>query len=348
MFSTFKINLDNLAVHYVGNKAEDEGIKLSNDVLHVTDENIRALLQQYFLSAFKSGEWYHLHHEAGLEMNETYNFASHIFDDTDTFYAQSVNYARHLYEQSTHSRVKPGELYVALFSGVIVDNEEMNAIGLFKSESKETFLKVSQTNDNYSINEDQGINIHKLDKGCMIFNTNREEGYLVALVDTAGKGSEAVYWKDDFLCVMPRADEYQHTKNALNMTRSFVLEQLPQQYEVSKADQADLLNKSVKFFKENESFTFDDFAEEVMQQPEVIQSFNDYKNQFTAEREVALPNEFDINGQAVKQQSRNFKSVIKLDHNFHVYIHGDRDKITKGVDPSTGLNFYQLFFEKEI
>jgi len=348
MFGTFKINLENLAVHFVGNKADDDGIRLSNDVMHISDEHIKALLQTYFLSAFKSGEWYHLHHEAEINLNETFNFASQIFDNHKTFYSQSVNFARHLYEQSTHSKIKPGELYVALFRGVIVDNEEMDAIGLFKSESKETYLKVSQTADNYSINQDEGININKLDKGCMIFNTLREDGYLVALVDTAGKGSEAVYWKDDFLNVVPRADDFHHTRNALTMARNFVVEKMPQEFDVSKADQADMLNKSVKFFKENESFTFDEFAQVVMQQPQVIESFNDYKNQFQSERDISMPDDFDINGQAVKQKSRNFKSVIKLDKNFHVYIHGDRDKLIKGVDAQTGLHYYQLLFEREL
>ena len=132
------------------------------------------------------------------------------------------------------------------------------------------------------------------------------------------------------------------------MARNFVVEKLPQEFDVSKADQADMLNKSVKFFKENESFTFDEFAQVVMQQPQVIESFNEYKTQFQSEKDITLSDDFNINGQAVKQQSRNFKSVIKLDRNFHVYIHGDRDKLIKGVDAETGLHYYQLLFEKEL
>lgn len=41
------------------------------------------------------------------------------------------------------------------------------------------------------------------------------------------------------------------------------------------------------------------------------------------------------------------KSVIKLDKNFHIYVHGDQHKIVKGMDPKTGLNYYQLFFRDE-
>ena len=62
---------------------------------------------------------------------------------------------------------------------------------------------------------------------------------------------------------------------------------------------------------------------------------------------MVVPDSFGISDSAIKKQSRNFKSVIKLDKNFHVYVHGDTKRIKKGVDPETGLNYYQLFFEEE-
>ena len=40
-------------------------------------------------------------------------------------------------------------------------------------------------------------------------------------------------------------------------------------------------------------------------------------------------------------------SVLKLDKNFHVYIHGKREYIEKGFDEEKGMHFYQLFFEEE-
>ncbi|MDR0604368.1 MAG: hypothetical protein LBG80_08720 [Bacteroidales bacterium] len=38
---------------------------------------------------------------------------------------------------------------------------------------------------------EKGININKLDKGCLIFNTERENGYIVAVVDNTNKGTDA-------------------------------------------------------------------------------------------------------------------------------------------------------------
>jgi hypothetical protein len=39
--------------------------------------------------------------------------------------------------------------------------------------------------------------------------------------------------------------------------------------------------------------------------------------------------------------------VIKLDKNFHVYIHGDRELVDKGYDDEKGMKFYKLFYSEE-
>jgi len=39
--------------------------------------------------------------------------------------------------------------------------------------------------------------------------------------------------------------------------------------------------------------------------------------------------------------------VIKLDKNFHIYVHGNRDLIEKGFDEAKGKNYYKMYFEQE-
>jgi hypothetical protein len=56
---------------------------------------------------------------------------------------------------------------------------------------------------------------------------------------------------------------------------------------------------------------------------------------------------FEISTQAVKKQARIFKSVLKLDKNFHIYIHGNRDMIEQGVEKD-GRKYYKIYFENEI
>jgi hypothetical protein len=340
------IKLQKIVLHQVGNKFNEEDIRLSKSVLNL-NEGVKELLLKYFMTPFKSNEYFNFYHETDINLNEVYNYVSKIFQDPAAFYEQSVNLARHLYEQSVHPKVKGGEFYVVYLENCLVNGETYDAIGLFKSESKETFLKVSPTPENYSIESEDGININKLDKGCLIFNSENEKGFLVSVVDNLSKSGEARYWMDNFLKVRQREDNFFHTQNVMKCYKDFVTEKLPEKFEVSKADQVDLLNKSMKFFKENEEFQLDTFANEVISQPELIDSFNDYKTNYETEKECHISNDFVISDNAVKKQARVMKSIIKLDKNFHIYIHGTRDNITKGFDEESGMHYYQIFFKEE-
>ena len=55
---------------------------------------------------------------------------------------------------------------------------------------------------------------------------------------------------------------------------------------------------------------------------------------------------FSISTSAVKYQSRVFKSVLKLDNNFHIYIHGDKELIEKGTD-NDGRKYYKIYYDLE-
>jgi hypothetical protein len=345
--SEFK-DLERLSIHKVGNASQEEALICSQEPLELKDEAISQLLLTYFIQPFtNSAEYFRFYHEADLQLNEIFQYCRRIFENRDNFHEQSVNIAKHLYKHSTHPKIKGGELYIAYFSKCLVDGEDVEAIGIFKSESRDTYLKVFLANDNYQVDYEDGININKLDKGCLIFNTEEENGYKVSVVDSISKQNEAVYWKDAFLQVQRREDSYHQTELAVNMCKKFINDKLPDQYEISRVDQVDLLNKSATYFKEKEQFDLDDFAQEVLGNPEAIQSFKEYKQTFQQEFQQEFPDEFDISSPAVKKQQKVFKSVVKLDRNFHIYIHGNREMIERGFDEATNLYYYKLMFETE-
>jgi hypothetical protein len=342
-FDNSKIG-QHFSIHQIGNKYEGEPLRISKNKIVLAKE-LESVLTKYFLSAFKTEEYYQLYHEVRLSLNEVYDYVSSIFDNPETLLAQSVNLAKHLYEQSTHPKIKGGEFYTVYFKDCIIDGETVDAVGLFKSENKDTFLKVYPSGEGFEIESEKGININKLDKGCLIFNTERENGYVVAVVDNTGKGADAQYWIDDFLHVRPRRDEYYHTQQALSLCKSFIKEELPQQFEVSKVDQSAILNKSLQFFKEKDNFNLDEFTNEVMEQPGIIESFKQYKSAYQQEREIDIADDFTISDTAVKKQSRVWKSVIKLDKNFHIYVHGNRNLIEQGTDENG--KFYKIYYQEE-
>lgn len=346
MISKEFANIDALAIHRVGNKGNEEGTQISKSVLR-PDEDINQLLLSYFFTPFKSNEYFNLHHESDLQMNEVYNYVSKIFEDPDLLYDQSVNIAKHLYNQSIHPKVKGGEIYITFLQDCVIEGETVDAVGIFKSESRETYLKIYSNDNGFEIKSDAGISLKKLDKGCIIFNVEPENGYLVAIPDNLKRSSEAQFWNDDFLNIIERTDNYFYTKNVINMCKSYVDERLPDDFTITRVDQADILNKTAKFFKENDTFNLNDYNNEVLEQPEVIDSFKAYSKYYEREFDFPIQEEFGISDPAVKKQARFFRSVIKLDKNFHIYIHGKRDLIIKGYDEESRMHYYQLFFNEE-
>ena len=86
MIYTEYIKIASSVVHIVGNKASDEGLFLSDDLLTL-DDNTSHILLKYLLSPFKSDDYYHLWHESNLLLNEAYSFACKIFEDRYSFLA---------------------------------------------------------------------------------------------------------------------------------------------------------------------------------------------------------------------------------------------------------------------
>jgi len=341
------VELQEVIVHKVGNPSRGEELKLSASPLTLNDEMVRKMLTKYFLGSFNENEHYRFTHISDVNLNEVYHYIAAIFEDTKSFTTQSALLAQFLYSKSTHVKVKEGELYLALFNQVPLGSEYVQAIGIFKSETKETFLKVFPHGKSWEVIQEEGININKLDKGCLVFRKNTQEGFIACVVDATNKQQDAQYWVNDFLQVTPYADSYHNTDKYLSFCKQFITNEYPEKFEVSKSDQADLLNRSMDYFKTNEQFNLQEFAEEVIHHPDVVDSFMDYKKNFETARNFEIGDEFDIHLAAVKKQQKVFKTVLKLDKNFHIYIHGRRDLIEKGYDEATGKQYYKLYYEEE-
>lgn len=344
MIGTATSIVQQVSAHLVGNNANGESLTLSEKPMDVQDEKLQTLLRTYFLSNFTTPEFYSFTFSNGdFALNPLYQFAREIFENPETFHENSINIAQQLFDVTQHPNIKSGELYVAFIEGVVVGNMMSDAIGIFKSESKENYLKLSKQ---FNLNADEGINVKKLDKGCLILNTEQEDGYKVLIVDAVNK-SDAQFWKDDFLNLRPWSDSFHHTQNFMSLARNYVAEELEEQFSISKADKIDLLNRSVDFFKSKEHFHKAEFESEVLNDADVIQSFRNYGKNFMADNAFDAVDHFEISAQAVKRQAKIFKSVLKLDKNFHIYIHGNRELIEKGFDEVLGKNYYKIYFDSE-
>lgn len=341
---------ENLSIHHVGNKTNDEFYILSEEPVNLQgDEVLPELLMQYFMKPFaKITEVYRFFHpNEELQLNEVYHFTKKFFDKGISFHEYSQQVTKHLYEVSEHPKIKPGEVYVVSLKNAQMEGEEVDAVGIFKSENKEAYIKVYPEQGGFQLNyEQEAININKLDKGVVIVNVEGEEGYKVLVVDQTNQ-SDAVYWKDSFLQLRSRNDNYQQTGNFMKVYKNFVTEKLDEVFELETADKIDLLNRSMNYFKTKETFDTAEFEEEVIANPKAASLFNSYKEDFENEFDMPFQSNFDIATPAVKKMASSYKSVIKLDKNFHIYVHGKREYLENGYDEDKGMNYYKLFYENE-
>lgn len=339
--------LSQLIIHYVGNKNNHEVVVLSDQRIGKQDPETQQLLVNFFLTPFKNAEMFHFWHESDLNLNACFSFVRDIFQDTDQHFTdRSKSIAKHLFECTMHPQIKPGDLFIATVEGIQFEDETVDAIVLFKSENKETFLQSHYTEGNFQLQTIAGIKMDKIDKGCIIYNTHKDEGYKVSVIDHVNKGNEAAYWRDDFLKILQYEDEYFHTNKMLGITREYITDQFSKEFQVSKTDKIDLLNRSIDYFKTHDSFDKEEFVEAVFHHPEMMDSFKQFDHQYREQYGLEIDDQFGISSIAVKKQARVFKSVLKLDRNFHVYIHGNRSMIEKGVDEH-GRKFYKLYYDEE-
>ena len=64
------------------------------------------------------------------------------------------------------------------------------------------------------------------------------------------------------------------------MCKSFVMEEMPQAFDIDRASQIQMLNKSSGYFTERDEIDSEDFAESVLEKPAVIETFNTYKDRY--------------------------------------------------------------------
>ncbi|MCV9389238.1 nucleoid-associated protein [Reichenbachiella ulvae] len=340
MVISSEVQLSQLVIH----KIADEGLITSTGSIDSLDDDLNQLLVKYFFKSFKEEERYQFLTEKEEEENEVYRLVGEIFDNPERLYDHSIRLASFLSAQSQHQNIKEGDFLVCHFEDCVIDDEVTDVIGMFKVENKETYIKIMGQGNDFNIISDEGISINKLDKGVLIFNTEKESGYRVLMVDITNKKSSAQYWQNDFLGLEKIRDEYFHTQNLINNIQEFAQEAFEPQ---EKPDKLSFVNESIDYLKENNFFNQQDFEEKVLQSPELIDRFENFQERKVEENPDMDADQFDISKPAIKNTKRFIRSVIKLDKNFHVYVHGNREKIIKGFDPEKKLNYYTLYFHEE-
>lgn len=338
--------LESISVHIIGNKGNGQDLITSKKTLPLSPEEKKKIAAAFSGRFNTEQDKYSFYHPSSLQYNEVFNYCLEIMSEDLPFHKGSVQIAKHLFENSTHPKIKPGELYVCYFSNCLVDGKPHEAVGLYKAESKSNFLDLDMDSD-FKVSMREGVELTKLDKGALVLSSNADAGFDVLVFDN-NRGEEAAFWRDGFLSIVPQATEYYNTNQVMTVARQFIEKQIPQEYEISKTDQIDYLNRSLEYFKSNNEFDKKDFEKNVFGDGGMIKSYRNFENTYAEENAIDFADNFQISTQALKKQTRVYKSVLKLDKNFHVYIHGNTDLIEKGYDDAVGKNYYKIYFDEEL
>lgn len=349
MINLFNAHIDNLSIHRVGNKSRNEAIFLSENPYGLNDE-IMPLLKEYFFKPFREKEenYFQFAHEVDLEYNDMFNLATEIFTNPSEVHNVSKKITKHLYEQSNHPHIKNGEVYVAYLTNVSIDNNVVDAIGIFKSEIQTDFLQFEENGSNLEMILQQGINLNKLDKGCLIFNYKKEEGYKILTVDS--NRYDARYWLEHFLSVDAFQDENFMTKKYLKFCQDFAKEVvLPAE---DKQQEVLFMNRAINHFAKNDAFEETAFLNEVMENPEFIPEFKNYKVDKGEKYSIEDVTNFPIANAAVTDVRKKLKNTIHLDTNVQIkldFVNSDSAQkfVEKGWDEEKQMYYYLVYFNKE-
>lgn len=349
MINLFNAQIESLSIHKVGNKSRNEGLFLSDTPYHLNDE-ITPLLKEYFFKPFRDKEesYYRFAHDVDLEYHEMHNAAKEIFQNAGQIQSISEKIARHLFDQHNHPHIKNGELYVAYITNVTVDNQPCDAIGIFKSEIKQDFLQFKEEGTRIELLLQQGVNLGKLDKGAIIFNIHAEEGYKILCLDQ--NRYDARYWLEHFLSVDLFEDEHYHTKKYLKFVQGFAKDVvLPAE---DKKEEVLFNNRAVNYFAKNDDFEETNFLNEVMENPDLIPEFKNYKVEQGPKYSIEDVSSFPISNSAVTDARKKIKSLIKLDTGVEIKVSITNPEtaakvIERGFDTERN-EYYYLLYGKEV
>jgi len=349
MINLFNTHIETLSIHRVGNKSRNEALFLS-DVPYSLNDEIMPLLKEFFLKSFREKEenYYQFAHDVDLEYHDMFNLATEVFNNPNTIHEVSKKITKHLFEQSNHPHIKNGEVYVTYLTNLIIDNNPVDAIGIFKSEIQTDFLQFEEKEKSLDMILQQGININKLDKGCLIFNYKKEEGYKVLTIDS--NRYDARYWLEHFLSVDVFQDENFITKKYLKFCQDFAKEVI---FPVEdKKEEVMFMNRSVNFFAKNDEFEETKFLNEVIYNPDLIPEFRNYKADKGAKYSIEDVTSFPIANAAVTDARKKIKNVINLDTNIQIkldFINPESAEkfIEKGWDEEKQMYYYLVYFNKE-
>jgi hypothetical protein len=345
MINISKSYVSNVIVHNLPKYDEVNSPKYSHKPLPANAIVVEKILSMVSETFKLPNYWSFTHADNDFVLNPMYNYSTNLFQSSESFLTTSIKMAKLLYEKTNHPSIEGSDFFVIEIEDLILDDEIVNAILLIKMYTKSSVFDVTYSKEDGNVlNVHDGYFLDKPQKMALIINTVEDQGYKVLQYESSYNGPSQ-YWSSEFLNIKPYQGKYKFTQDVIKLTASFIKKSNTFD-EGDPLVKSEILTKSKKYLEENENFENLAYADQIFQNDEDKQSFLQYRSELSAQMSLEYPDSFEISPIAVKNQARVYKSVIKLDKNFHIYAHGDHSKISKGTEVD-GRKYYKLYYENE-
>lgn len=321
-------------IQVVGNKTRGEGLSAASALADVSESS--EFLTQLVEKSFTMDDLKRFSYIESVELNPVYQFVSKIFDDIETFLKQSVNIATFLYDQSIHSNIRSGELYVLLLE-CEYKKEPVEAIAILKSEKKDPFLATDNDGREISVRTIYGTGLKGLDKGCLVLNVERENGYVVGTVDNTNNGSDAQYWTDSFLHVTNCDDDYHETVKLTEMLTAFS----KQVAEQNAAEGAVVAKKATELLKKGEAVQVEELADRICVTGEQREQFASLRQEFEEEH-GGFAEAVNVVAKAASRKPVSRMNTLRIGDTFEVKVLTPEARMEQGKDD--GGRYWKLYW----
>lgn len=333
--------IEHLVLQKVGHKVREEANIFASKTTEFDESKEEQLIPFLFGPFRKQLELKQFsHYSENLEFNKVYNLCKSMFDEEIDFVDFSNEVLKTLYDQSLHPQIKSGEVFTVQLNNAQFDGIPCKAIGIYKLENKSKFLRFDER-ETIDYNVLKGYKLDKLDKGVLILDTYRDEGFRVYTIDDNNVESE--FWTKNFLEVKPVTNPALQTKNFIEIITDFSNDVILQHSD--KKVQAEFLSNAIDQLANNEFVNI-----EIVD--ETLGEYKDEFNQFLNVNQISVDREFEVDSGVLIAQAKKIKSEIKLDTGAKInldLLNPDcaADNLERGYDDEKKMFFYKVYFNSE-
>jgi len=333
--------IEHLVLQKVGHKVREEANIFASKTTEFDESKEEQLIPFLFNPFKKNLELKRFsHYTEKLEFNKVYNLCKSAFDEEIDFVDFSNEVLKTLYDQSLHPQIKSGEVFTVQLNNAQFDGIPCKAIGIYKLENKSKFLRFDER-ETIDYNVLKGYKLDKLDKGVLIIDAYRNEGFRVYTIDDNNVESE--FWTKNFLEVKPVTNPALQTKKFLETINDFATDVILQHSD--KKVQAEFISNAIDQLSNHEFMDIEIIDE-------TLGEYKDDFNQFLNVNQISVDREFEVDSGVLITQSKKIKSDIKLDTGAKINLdllnsECAADNLERGFDEEKKMFYYKVYFNSE-